>query len=184
MPRAARTRRRYLMAFMTSAERKRPPRFPAAARSAKTSVERSAEAFALRRLTELQVQPARARPDLFDLGAGDVRHGEEQVRRRLLVLGDDVAVALQAPVGAADDDGGRVGAIVLVAVAHPAAPVEHRVIEEAPVAVLGRLQLLEELGELDDLIRADLRVLRQLLRVVAVVRDAVVRLGDADVMVA
>src|SRR6185436_711133 len=113
MPSTTRARSRYLMAFMTSAERKRPPRFPAAASSAKTLVERSAEAFALRRLAELKVQPSGARPELLDLGAGDVRHGEQQVRRRLFVLRDDVAVALQAPVRAADDDGGRVGAVVL-----------------------------------------------------------------------
>jgi hypothetical protein len=59
-----------------------------------------------------------------------------------------------------------------------AAPVEQRVIEQRAVAVLACLQLVEELGELDDLIGADLRVLGELLGVVAVVRDAVVRLGQ------
>src|SRR4030095_3222448 len=56
-------------------------------------------------------------------------------------------------------------------------------IEEVAVSVLGGLQLVEELAELDDLIRAELRVLRQFLGVVAVMRDAVMRLRDTDVRV-
>ena len=131
----------------------------------------------------LEIHSSRARAELVDFGAGEMRHRQQQVRRRLFFR-DDVAVAFQAAVRAADQHRRRVAAIVQVAVAHAAAPVEQRVVEQVAVAVLGGLQLLEELGELDDLIGADLRVLRQLLGVVAVVRDAVVRLGNADVRVA
>ena len=97
---------------------------------------------------------------------------------------DDVAVALHAAVCATHQNSRWVAAIVLVAVAHAAAPVEQRVVEQIAVGILGRLQLVEELAELHDLIGAQLGVLGQLLGVVAVMRDAVVRLGDADVGVA
>src|SRR5258706_2777133 len=103
-----------------------------------------------------EIQPARAGSEAFELRAGDVRHGKQQVGCRLFILRDDVAVALQAAVRAADDDSRRVGAVVLIAVAHAAAPVEHRVIEQCAVAVFRVLQLLEEFGELDDLIGPDL----------------------------
>ena len=96
----------------------------------------------------------------------------------------DMSGFLFTGVRAADEDRRRVAAIVLVAVAHAAAPVEQRVIEQVAVAVLRGLQLVEELAELHDLIGADLGVLGELLGVVAVVRDAVVRLRDADVGVA
>ena len=53
-----------------------------------------------------------------------------------------------------------------------------------PVPVACVLQLRQELAELDDLVGPDLGVLGQFLLVVAMVRDAVVRLGDADVRIA
>jgi len=57
-------------------------------------------------------------------------------------------------------------------------------VEQRAIAIFGRLQLLEEFAELHDLVGADLGVLRELLGLVAVVRDAVMGLGDADVRVA
>ena len=57
-------------------------------------------------------------------------------------------------------------------------------IQQGAVAILGGLQLVEELGKLHDLVRGDLGVLRELPGFVAMVRDAVVRFGDADVRVA
>ena len=107
-----------------------------------------------------------------------MRHREQQIRGRLVLLRDDVPIPLQPAVRAADQHRRRVAPIVRVAIAHPAAPVEQRVIQQSPVAVLRLLQLLHELGQLDDLIGADLRVLGELLGLVAMVRDAVVRFGD------
>ena len=52
------------------------------------------------------------------------------------------------PLRAAHHHRGRIVPIVRVAVAHAAAPVEHRVIQQCPVAFFRRLQLLEEIREL------------------------------------
>jgi hypothetical protein len=45
------------------------------------------------------------------------------------------------------------------------------VIQDVAVALFGGLQLVEEIRELLDLVRGDLGVLRELLRIVAMMRD-------------
>src|SRR5258706_11539738 len=72
-----------------------------------------------------EIQPARAGSEAFELRAGDVRHGKQQVGCRLFILRDDVAVALHAGLRAAPDDSPRVVAGALTAPAPAAAPVEH-----------------------------------------------------------
>jgi hypothetical protein len=73
--------------------------------------------------------------------------------------------------------------IVRVPVAHAAAEVDDRAIQERAVAIGRRLQSAGELGELGHLIGAELGVLIDPLRLVAVVRYGVVRFRDADVRV-
>src|SRR5207247_2383926 len=68
-----------------------------------------------------------------------------------------------------------------VAVAHAAAPEEHRVIEQAALAVRSGLQALEKLSEDPDLPRVDLHQVSDLLRFIAVMRDVVPRLGHAEI---
>ena len=65
-----------------------------------------------------------------------MRHREQQIRGRLVLLRRDVPIALQATVRAADQDRRRVVPIVLVAIAHPTAPVEQRVIQQRAVPIL------------------------------------------------
>ena len=60
---------------------------------------------------------------LVDLGSGQVSHREQEVRRWRL-LGLDVTVALHPTLRTAHQHCGWIAAIVLVAVAHAAAPVE------------------------------------------------------------
>ena len=67
-----------------------------------------------------------------------------------------------------------------VAVAHAAAVEDQRVIEQRAVAVRRGLQLLEEVGEQLRVIGVDPGLLRDQLRVVAVMRHGVVLLGHAD----
>ena len=72
---------------------------------------------------------------------------------------------------------------VLIRIAHAAAVEDQRVIEQRAVAVGRRVQLLQELGEQLDVVGVDLGDLGDVLRVVAVVRDRMVLLGDADLRV-
>src|SRR5262245_22615396 len=84
----------------------------------------------------LQIEPSRTRSHARDLDAREVGDGEQQVGGWFVLAGDEVAVSFQPPVCAADEQRGRVAPIVRVAVAHAAAPVEQRVIEQVAVAVL------------------------------------------------
>ena len=85
--------------------------------------------------------------------------------------------------GASRDDNRQVQVIVHIRVAHAAAEHDDRVIEQRAVAVGRGLQLLEVIGEQRHVIGVDLRQLLQLLRIVAVMRRRVVRLGHADLRI-
>jgi hypothetical protein len=74
-------------------------------------------------------QLARAGAELVDLRARQMRHREQEIRRRLVLLRLHVAIALEPSLRAAHEHRRRIAPIVLVAVAHAAAPVEQRVIE-------------------------------------------------------
>jgi hypothetical protein len=69
---------------------------------------------------------------------------------------------------------------VHVRIADAAAVQDQRVIQERAVAFRRRLQLLEVVGEERHVERVDLRHARDLLRIVAVVRQRVMRIGHAD----
>jgi hypothetical protein len=47
----------------------------------------------------LEIHTSRARTELFYLGASEIPHREEQIRRRLF-FGDDVAIALHSTLRA------------------------------------------------------------------------------------
>ncbi len=70
---------------------------------------------------------------------------------------------------------------MLVAFAHAAAVQDHRVIEQRSVAVGRGRELVQELREQRDVTGVELDEIRDLLRVVAVMRHGVVRLGDAEI---
>ena len=91
-----------------------------------------------------------------------------------------VAPAFVLPRTAAEDCQRQIHVRVDVRVAEPGAVEQQRVIEQRAVAVGRRSQLLEERREQLRLIGVHLGELRDLLRIVAVVREPVVRLGDAD----
>src|SRR5688500_3327641 len=69
---------------------------------------------------------------------------------------------------------------VLVRIAQAAAIEQYRVIEQTAVAVGCGLQLLEKVAELLHLIGVDLREFLQLTRIVPVMRQPMMRFGDAD----
>jgi len=65
-------------------------------------------------------------PDLLDLCVRQFRHPEKQVGCRLFIFDDDVTVTLEAAVGPAHQEHGRIVPIVRVAVAHSAAEIRHQ----------------------------------------------------------
>src|SRR5262245_13934551 len=58
----------------------------------------------------LEIHASRARTELVDFGAGEMRHRQQQVRRRLF-FGDDVAIALQPTLRATHQHCRRIAAI-------------------------------------------------------------------------
>ena len=102
------------------------------------------------------------------------------VGQRRALRQPDVPVAPQRPGPGAGHDDRQVERVVRVAVAHAGPVDDHRLIEQRPVAVRRRPQLLQEAPEDLHVERVDLGQLDQLLLAVAVVRDGVVRLRDPD----
>src|SRR5919108_4051530 len=97
------------------------------------------------RFAELrQVHATLGDTDGLDLGAEQVGHAEQKVRRRLVDGRLDVPVARQAAVGAAQERGRHVVPIVQQAVAHAGAEVDQRAVEQRAVAVRRVLELGEE----------------------------------------
>ena len=70
-----------------------------------------------------------------------------------------------------------------VAVAHVAAVQDQRMIQQRAVAVLGGVQLLQELGEQREVIILDLHQLLDLVRAVLVVRRGVMAVGNAHLRI-
>ena len=91
-----------------------------------------------------------------------------------------MAAALDLAVALPEHDERQVPDGVLIAVGDAAAEGDEHVIEQRAVAVGRRLQLVDVVREELRLQRLDLDDLRDLLDVAAVVRQRVVRVGDAD----
>jgi hypothetical protein len=72
---------------------------------------------------------------------------------------------------------------VQITVADAAAVQDQGVIEQRAVAVRRRAQPVEEVSEQADVVRVDLGVLLDLVRRIPMMRDRVVRIGYADVVV-
>src|SRR5262249_34697526 len=154
-------------------------------RSAKAFARRTAEAYAPRTPSEREqfVDRTLAVGELIEPRAELLEQRQMQVRerRRLRIL--NVAAALHLSGAAAGDDDRQVDVIVDVRIAHTAAVEHHRVVEQRAAAVRRRLQLLEVVGGQRDVEGVDLRHPRDLLRIVAVVRQRVMRVGDANLRI-
>src|SRR6185503_1412881 len=170
----------------------------AASASAKTDRLTAASRAALRQ-RDAAVARAHVLAVALGLDAIELQHADHEVRERhhLVELRDrgnrallrelaclDVVAALEAPARVAGEQHRQIQMVVHVAVAHAAAVDEQRVLEQVAVAVGRVLQPLQELGEQAHVVRVDLRFLLHLLRVVVVVRDRVMTVGDADLRVA
>jgi len=113
-----------------------------------------------------------------------VQHGELQVGHRVLVRRiDDVAVAPDGAAVVAQQQQRHVVVLVRVAVPNRGAVEQHHVVDERAVAVRRAGQLGHELAEERHVVLVDLLHLLDLLAVAAVVRQRVVRVGDADLRI-
>src|SRR5438552_2435151 len=121
--------------------------------------------------SSVEAEPSGAVTDLLDFGVCHVREREKKIRGGLFVFDRDVPVAFQSAVGSADDCGGRSIAVMSIAIAHTAAEVDERAVQERAVAVGRRLQFPDELGKLARMIGRYLRVFLDALWLVSVVTD-------------
>src|SRR5258706_9227234 len=117
----------------------------------------------------------------MDANAIEQREVEVGQRRSLLIL--DMPAALKAGCGAACNQNRKVFVIVKAGITHAAAVQVDRVIEQRAVAIGGGLHSLEEIREQRNVERADLRYLRHLFRIVAVMTNGMVRVRDADLRI-
>ena len=89
---------------------------------------------------------------------------------------DHVPPPLDRAAPFAGDEDREVVVVVAVAVADPAPVDDHRVVEDGAVPLADRAELVQEVGELLDVVEVDLLDLRLLVAVLAVVREVVVPL--------
>ena len=99
-------------------------------------------------------------------------------RNRLRVC--EVTVAFHSGRRAASDDDRQVRMVVNVRIADPAPVKNERMVEQRAVAFGRGFQFLQEPGEERNVERIDLRHPLDLGRVIAVMRQRVMRIGNAD----
>ena len=114
----------------------------------------------------------------LQLGAEPVGHRQPEVPD-LGVLGQDHVTVAAAEAAAHGHHRQRIGG-VHVRVRHAAAVEDQRVVEDRSVAIRHGLQVLQQARDHLQTEDVDLGVLRHLLRLVAVMRGHVPRLGDAN----
>ena len=124
--------------------------------------------------------PPGAVADPVAVNAQAVEQGQEQVGHRRAVRVPQVAPTAQRAVSTAGHQRRQVVVGVRVGIAQAAAVDDHRVVEQRSVLVLRVPQLAEEVGQHRHVVAVDHLQPRHLLRVVLVVRQAVVGVGDAD----
>ena len=126
---------------------------------------------------------ARAVADTGGVDFRLVEHGQQQVAHGRPGGGLDVLATLVTTQGTADQQVRDRVMAVYVAFSHAAPVQDHGVVEQAAVAILGLGQAVQEAGKQADVVRIDLRVLRHLLRLVAVVRGRMVLVGNTDLRI-
>ena len=107
-----------------------------------------------------------------------IQHGDVEVgeRRVVVVVKTDVATVLEAAAGEEDRE---VAGVVRVRVAEVAAEEDRGLIQQRAVSLAASLELPEKAAEALDDLPLDLPQLRDLVRILTVVREVVVRPRDA-----
>jgi hypothetical protein len=126
---------------------------------------------------DLQREFSGAHADLRHFRASQLGHAEQQVGSGFLVFHGNVAISLQLAIGASEKQCRHIVPVVRVAVAHAAAKVNQRPIQQRSIAIGRRFQLTDEFGELHRMVRGNPGVLFDVLLLVAVVRYRMVGSG-------
>src|ERR1041384_4721961 len=101
------------------------------------------------------------------MNAGTIEQREVKIRQRGWLLVPNIPAALQAGGGAAYHEDRKVIVIMKTRIPHTAAVHVDRMIEKRAVTIGSRLHFLEEVGKQRNMERVDLRNLRQLFRIAA-----------------
>ena len=119
--------------------------------------------------------------EFFRLHAHPIQQRKPKVGlRRINIRIDYVAARLYAAIPAAQEQTRYVVMQVLVRVAHAAAVNRHRMIEQGSVAFLNRFELLDQVGKLFHVMAFDFRGLLNQLGSAPVMRQRVMRIGEAE----
>ena len=113
-----------------------------------------------------------------------VQQGEVQVCQWRWLVVANVPVALHAIGCTSCDDDWQVGVIVNVVIADAASVEQHYVVEQRAISFRRGLELLQILGEQRNVEGIDLRHALDFFRVVAMVRQRMMRIRDTDFRVA
>src|SRR6185295_12738613 len=133
-------------------------------------------------ISDLRENPT-AVTQFFDRDVVAVEERDEQVREPRVLRILQVLAAFDLAVRVAEDRRRQRIVVVLVAVGHVAAEQDRRVIEHRAVRLRRLCEPLDELREHQRVVRLDLHQLVHLRRVVAVMRQRMEALGDAEVRV-
>ena len=109
--------------------------------------------------------------------------GQVQVRQGRVVAVVDMPAGPQAVIALAHDKDGQPVMKMQVAVGDAGSVHDHRTIEHGGVAFSHRLQPGDELGEETDVVGLDPGQLGQRRRIVAMMRQLMMRFGNADLIV-
>ncbi len=108
-----------------------------------------------------------------------IEQRQEEVCHWRFVIVNDVPSRFQLAVATTQNNHWQVFVTMAVSVAETAAVDNHAMIEKRAIAFLNRLQLLNEVGELLQMVAVDFRDLLDQVRDVAMMRNRVMSVGEA-----
>src|SRR6266581_189419 len=120
------------------------------------------------------IELARAVAKIIDGDTGLIQQIHQKIIQRRVLRIPEVAPALDPACGAADQNGRQIVVCMRIGVAEAAAVDDHRMVEEAAVAVGRRFHFLHQVGEGLDKMSVDLGDVVDLHRIVLVMGDGMV----------
>src|SRR5260370_26533101 len=126
---------------------------------------------------------SRAVADLFGTHSHTIQQWEMQVRHRCVIWINEASPGFQTAVTMAYQQNRKVRMGMAITVGKPAAVNEQRVVEQGAVAILSGLEPPDEVGKQLDMECVDLCELLHPLRIVAMMRERMMRIGNADLAI-
>src|SRR5258707_11815049 len=135
-------------------------------------------------LTEIQaVQSSRRVAEVLHVNAHAVHHCEKEVAHRGLFPGNDAPSALEVASATSHHNCWKVLVTVAIPVGQRGAIHDHAVVQQRRVTLFGGLHFLDPASELCQLIAVDLRYLLHQNRIVAMMRERMVAVGNANLAI-